>query len=186
MTTLEIKGVHASAAGVEILHGIDLAVSSGEVHVLMGPNGSGKSTLSHVIMGRPGYEVTAGEITLDGVDVLQLAPWERAQAGLFIALQYPTEVPGVRLHDVISEAFSAAGARHGRYCLNDRGGGRKDRLRRRVPYAVAQRRPVWWREEAKRDASAWCHQAANSNSGRARLWSRCGCASYLCPTGSSR
>ena len=109
MTTLEIKGVHASAAGVEILHGIDLAVSSGEVHVLMGPNGSGKSTLSHVIMGRPGYEVTAGEITLDGVDVLQLAPWERAQAGLFIALQYPTEVPGVRLHDVISEAFSAAG-----------------------------------------------------------------------------
>ena len=109
MSTLEIKGLHASAGGVEILHGIDLTVSSGEVHVLMGPNGSGKSTLSHVIMGRPGYEVTAGEITFDGVDLLQLAPWERAQAGLFIALQYPTEVPGVHLRDVVAEAFAAAG-----------------------------------------------------------------------------
>jgi Fe-S cluster assembly ATP-binding protein len=75
----------------------------------MGPNGSGKSTLSHVIAGRPGYEVTAGQVRLDGVDLLGLAAWERAQAGLFLALQYPIEVPGVTLVDALSAAFSAAG-----------------------------------------------------------------------------
>jgi len=108
VSSLEVRGLHATAAGVEILHGIDLTVSSGEVHVIMGPNGSGKSTLSHVIMGKPGYEVTAGEVTLDGVDLLALAPWKRAQAGLFLALQYPTEVPGVHLEDVLVESFRAA------------------------------------------------------------------------------
>ena len=84
-------------AGKEILRGVDLVVRSGEVHAVMGPNGSGKSTLAHVLMGRPGYEVTGGSVPLDGVDLLALAPWERAQAGLFLALQYPTEVPGVSL-----------------------------------------------------------------------------------------
>jgi len=108
MSTLSVRGLHASAGGVEILRGIDLTVSSGEVHVIMGPNGSGKSTLSHVIMGKPGYEVTAGEVTLDGVDLLGLEPWKRAQAGLFLALQYPTEVPGVQLEDVLVESFRAA------------------------------------------------------------------------------
>jgi len=108
MSTLKVRGLRASAGGVEILRGIDLTVSSGEVHVIMGPNGSGKSTLSHVIMGKPGYEVTAGEVTLDGVDLLGLAPWKRAQAGLFLALQYPTEVPGVQLEDVLVESFRAA------------------------------------------------------------------------------
>jgi Fe-S cluster assembly ATP-binding protein len=106
---LEINGLRAGVAGKEILKGIDLAVRSGEVHVLMGPNGSGKSTLSHVIMGRPGYEVLAGSVTLDGVDMLVLTPWERAQAGLFLAMQYPTEVPGVAVVDVLEAAFAGLG-----------------------------------------------------------------------------
>jgi Fe-S cluster assembly ATP-binding protein len=106
---LEISGLRASAAGKEIIKGIDLTVRSGEVHVLMGPNGSGKSTLSHVIMGRPGYEVLGGTVTLDGRDLLGLAPWERAQAGLFLAMQYPTEVPGVAVVDVLEAAFEGLG-----------------------------------------------------------------------------
>lgn len=107
MTELVIDGLCAGVDGKEILRGIDLTVRSGEVHAVMGPNGSGKSTLSHVIMGRPGYEVTAGSVTLDGVDVLALDTWERAQAGLFLALQYPTEVPGVSVADVLAAAFEA-------------------------------------------------------------------------------
>jgi Fe-S cluster assembly ATP-binding protein len=109
MSELCIEGLRATAAGAEILRGIDLVVRSGEVHAVMGPNGSGKSTLSHVLMGRPGYEVTGGSVTLDGVDLLALAPWERAQAGLFLALQYPTEVPGVSLEDLLEESFAASG-----------------------------------------------------------------------------
>lgn len=106
---LLVDGLRASVAGKEILQGIDLEVRSGEVHAVMGPNGSGKSTLSHVIAGRPGYEVTGGSVTLDGVDLLALAPWERAQAGLFLALQYPTEVPGVSLEAVLEASYAAAG-----------------------------------------------------------------------------
>jgi Fe-S cluster assembly ATP-binding protein len=106
---LEIRGLRAGVAGKEILQGIDLTVRSGEVHAIMGPNGSGKSTLSHVILGRPGYEVLGGTITLDGADVLAMTPWERAQAGLFLAMQYPTEVPGVALVDLLEAAFEAAG-----------------------------------------------------------------------------
>ncbi len=108
-SVLEIRGLRAAVAGKEILRGIDLTVSSGEVHAVMGPNGSGKSTLSHVIAGKPGYEVLGGSVTLDGVDLLALAPWERAQAGLFLAMQYPTEVPGVRVVDVLTEARRAKG-----------------------------------------------------------------------------
>src|SRR3954453_20046986 len=106
---LRIEGLRAEVAGKEILKGIDLVVRSGEVHAMMGPNGSGKSTLSHVIMGRPGYTVTGGSVTLDGVDVLALDAWRRAQAGLFLAMQYPTEVPGVSLESQLSEAAGAAG-----------------------------------------------------------------------------
>ncbi|MEX2294561.1 MAG: Fe-S cluster assembly ATPase SufC [Acidimicrobiales bacterium] len=106
---LEIKGLRAGVAGKEILKGIDLTIRSGEVHAIMGPNGSGKSTLSHVIMGRPGYEVLGGSVTLNGADVLALAPFERAQAGLFLAMQYPTEVPGVPVLDVLEAAFRASG-----------------------------------------------------------------------------
>ena len=106
---LEIKGLRAGVAGKEILKGIDLTVRSGEVHAIMGPNGSGKSTLSHIIMGRPGYEVLSGSVTLDGVDMLTLEPWQRAQAGLYLAMQYPTEVPGVPVLDVLEAAFAASG-----------------------------------------------------------------------------
>ena len=106
---LEVRGLRAGVAGKEILRGIDLTVRSGEVHAVMGPNGSGKSTLAHVLMGRPGYEVTGGAVTLDGVDLLALEPWRRAQAGLFLALQYPTEVPGVSLYDLLQTSAHAAG-----------------------------------------------------------------------------
>ncbi|HET6953744.1 MAG TPA: Fe-S cluster assembly ATPase SufC [Acidimicrobiales bacterium] len=106
---LEVRDLRAGVAGKEILRGIDLTVRSGEVHAVMGPNGSGKSTLAHVLMGRPGYEVLGGTVTLDGVDLLGLPPWRRAQAGLFLALQYPTEVPGVSLHDLLETAARAGG-----------------------------------------------------------------------------
>src|SRR3954449_2894378 len=109
MSRLEIRGLRAAVAGKEILHGIDLTVSSGEVHAVMGPNGAGKSTLSAVVMGRPGYEVLGGDVLLDGVDLLALEPWERAVAGLYLAMQYPTEVPGVRLDAVLTEGLIARG-----------------------------------------------------------------------------
>jgi len=106
MSTLEIRGLRASVAGKEILTGIDLTIKSGEVHAVMGPNGAGKSTLAAVVMGKPGYEVLGGTVTLDGVDLLSLATWERATAGLYLVMQYPTEVPGVRLDAVLAEALS--------------------------------------------------------------------------------
>jgi Fe-S cluster assembly ATP-binding protein len=109
VSVLKIEGLTARVAGREILKGVDLEVSSGRVHAVMGPNGSGKSTLSHVLAGRPGYEVTGGSVTLDGVDLLGLPAWRRAQLGLFLALQYPIEVPGVSLLDALSESFRAAG-----------------------------------------------------------------------------
>jgi len=109
LTVLQLEGLRAAVAGKEILRGVDLVVRSGEVHAVMGPNGSGKSTLSHVIMGRPGYEVLGGTITLDGADVLAMAPHERAAAGLFLAMQYPTEVPGVSLEAMLTEALVGAG-----------------------------------------------------------------------------
>ena len=92
---LEIKNLHASIAGKEILRGIDLSVNEGEVHAVMGPNGSGKSTLAQVLAGHPGYEVTKGSVTYDGQDLLALDPEVRAQQGIFLAFQYPVEIPGV-------------------------------------------------------------------------------------------
>lgn len=109
-TRLVISGLRASVAGTEILKGVDLEIGPGEVHAVMGPNGAGKSTLSHVIMGKPGYEVLGGSVTLGGIDLLALPTWERARAGLFLAMQYPTEVPGVRLGDVLSASESVPGA----------------------------------------------------------------------------
>ncbi len=109
MTDLVVSGLRAGVEGKEILRGIDLTVSGGEVVAVMGPNGSGKSTLSHVIMGRPGYEVLGGSVTLDGADVLAMEPWERAQAGLFLAMQYPTEVPGVSLQALFEAAMESGG-----------------------------------------------------------------------------
>lgn len=113
MSELIIEGLRARVGGREVLQGIDLAVRSGEVHAVMGPNGSGKSTLSHVLMGKPGYEVTGGSVTLDGVPLLGLAPAERAHAGLFLAMQYPIEVPGVALEEMLTEALVAAGKASG-------------------------------------------------------------------------
>lgn len=92
---LEIKNLHASIAGKEILKGIDLSVNAGEVHAVMGPNGSGKSTLAQVLAGHPGYEVTEGSVTYDGRDLLAMDPEVRAQEGIFLAFQYPVEIPGV-------------------------------------------------------------------------------------------
>src|SRR3954471_17415485 len=109
MSELRIEGLRASVDGKDILRGLDLVVRSGEVHAVMGPNGSGKSTLSHVLMGKPGYTVTGGTVTLDGVDLLALSTWERAQAGLFLAMQYPVEVPGVSVDDLLTEALAARG-----------------------------------------------------------------------------
>ena len=108
-SVLEIEGLRVAVGGTEILRGIDLRIASGEVHAVMGPNGAGKSTLSQAIMGKPGYDVLAGTVTLDGVDLLALSPWERAQAGLFLGMQYPTEVAGVGVVDVLTEAARAAG-----------------------------------------------------------------------------
>jgi len=109
VSTLEIRDLVASVAGNTILNGVSLTVSSGEVHAVMGPNGAGKSTLSAIIMGKPGYEVISGSVTLDGVDVLSMPAWKRAQAGLHLVMQYPTEVPGVQLADVMRNAFAARG-----------------------------------------------------------------------------
>jgi Fe-S cluster assembly ATP-binding protein len=101
---LSITGLTATAAGREVLTGVDLEVRSGEVHVVMGPNGSGKSTLAHALMGRPGTVVTGGSIKLDGVELIGLEPYERARAGLYLALQQPIEVPGVSVRDALVAA----------------------------------------------------------------------------------
>ena len=108
-STLTIRDLHASVDGFEILRGVDLEVRSGEVHELMGPNGSGKSTLAHVLMGRGDYDVTAGSAQLDGVDLLELPTWQRAQAGLFLSFQYPVEIPGVRVEDLLVAAGEGDG-----------------------------------------------------------------------------
>ncbi|HZU73448.1 MAG TPA: Fe-S cluster assembly ATPase SufC [Acidimicrobiales bacterium] len=108
---LKVSGLCAGVAGREILHGVDFEVRTGEVHAIMGPNGSGKSTLGHVLMGRPGYEVSAGSVSIDGQELLGRPVYERARAGLFLALQYPVEVPGVSLVEALEEAVFASGGR---------------------------------------------------------------------------
>lgn len=109
MSTLDICDLHVSIGGVQILNGIDLCVSSGEVHAVMGPNGAGKSTLAAALMGKADYTVTRGSVTLDGADVLAMPTWQRAVAGLHLVMQYPTEIPGVLLDAVLTEAFVARG-----------------------------------------------------------------------------
>ena len=104
---LQIENLHATVGGKEILKGLTLTVSAGEVHAIMGPNGAGKSTLSYVLGGRPGYEVTQGSATLDGQDLLALEPHERAAAGLFLGFQYPVEIPGVSFVQFLREAANA-------------------------------------------------------------------------------
>jgi Fe-S cluster assembly ATP-binding protein len=104
---LEIRNLHATVDGTEILKGLSLTLPTGEVHAMMGPNGSGKSTLSYVLAGREGYDVTEGEISYKGQDLLALAPDERAQAGIFLAFQYPVEIPGVANSVFLKAAVNA-------------------------------------------------------------------------------
>jgi len=112
MATLEIRDLHVSVAdqagdGREILRGVDLTVSAGETHAIMGPNGSGKSTLAYAIAGHPKYQVTSGSVTLDGEDALAMSVDARARAGLFLAMQYPVEVPGVSVSNFLRTAVTA-------------------------------------------------------------------------------
>ncbi len=95
---LEIKNLHVSAEGKQILRGIDLSIKEGEVHSIMGPNGSGKSTLASVLAGREGYEITEGQVFYNGEDLLEMDPEERAREGVFLAFQYPVEIPGSEQH----------------------------------------------------------------------------------------
>lgn len=111
MATLEIRDLHVQietdGGTKEILKGVDLTINSGEIHAIMGPNGSGKSTLASTIAGHPDYEVTSGSITLDGEDVLEMEVDERAKAGLFLAMQYPVEIPGVTMANFLRTAKTA-------------------------------------------------------------------------------
>ena len=107
MALLEIRNLHVRVEEREILHGLDLIVNKGEVHAIMGPNGSGKSTLSHVIAGKPGYEVTEGQILFKGEDLLEMSPDERAANGVFLAFQYPVEIPGVATMTFLRTALNA-------------------------------------------------------------------------------
>jgi len=111
MSTLEIRDLHVSVAtedgAKEILKGVDLTVKSGETHAIMGPNGSGKSTLAYSVAGHPKYDITSGSVTLDGVDVLDMTVDERARAGLFLAMQYPVEIPGVSVANFLRAAKTA-------------------------------------------------------------------------------
>jgi len=120
MSLLEIRNLKAKIGDKEILHGIDLTINRGEVHAIMGPNGSGKSTLSYVLSGRDGYEVTDGEILLDGESVLDMEADERARAGMFLAFQYPVELPGVGGMSFLRAAVNAR--------LRDRGEDEVDQL----------------------------------------------------------
>ncbi len=104
---LEIKKLHATVGGKEILKGMNLTIPKGEVHAIMGPNGAGKSTLSYVIAGKPGYEITKGEVLWDGQDLTKMSPDERAAAGVFLAFQYPMEVPGVATMTFLRTAINA-------------------------------------------------------------------------------
>src|SRR5512132_4095897 len=105
--TLQVKGLRAAVGDREILRGIDLTVQQGQIHALMGPNGSGKSTLSNVIMGRPGYRILEGSVIFNGEDITTLTPDQRAKRGLFLAMQYPTEVPGVSVVNFLRTAYQA-------------------------------------------------------------------------------
>jgi Fe-S cluster assembly ATP-binding protein len=113
MHLLEVKNLHVEVGGKKILDGLELSIGKGAVHAIMGPNGSGKSTLAHVLAGKPDYAVTQGEILLDGEDILALAPDERAARGLFLAFQYPLEIPGVATMTFLRTALNAQRKKRG-------------------------------------------------------------------------
>ena len=118
---LEVRGLHASIGGAEILQGVDLTVGAGEVHAIMGPNGSGKSTLANVLAGHPSYTVTQGTVRFEGKDLLSLAPDERAKEGVFLAFQYPVEIPGVRNSQFLRSAVNAVRRHRGEEELDLKG-----------------------------------------------------------------
>ena len=107
MTTLKVENLHVSVAGKEILKGLDLIVNTGEIHAIMGPNGTGKSTLSQTIMGHPAYQVTQGNIYMDGQNLAEMSVDARARAGLFLAMQYPSEIQGVTNSEFMRAAINA-------------------------------------------------------------------------------
>src|SRR3954466_6403219 len=107
MALLEIKNLHAAVDGREILKGINLSLGAGEVHAIMGPNGSGKSTLASVLAGREGYDITEGQVTYFGHDLLEMAAEDRAREGVFLAFQYPVEIPGVSTTNFLRTAVNA-------------------------------------------------------------------------------
>jgi len=110
---LIIENLHATVAGREVLKGIDLTINAGEVHAIMGPNGSGKSTLSYVLAGREGYEITQGKVTFMGQNLLEMEPEDRAAAGIFLAFQYPVEIPGVTTTNFLKTAINSIRKKHG-------------------------------------------------------------------------
>ena len=134
---LEIKNLHARINGKEILKGINLSVKAGEVHAIMGPNGSGKSTLSSVLVGNPAFEVTEGEVTFDGKDLLALSPEERSREGLFLSFQYPVEIPGVSMVNFMRAALNAHRAHKGLEPVSA------------TDFLKCKRRILGWREEAE-------------------------------------
>jgi Fe-S cluster assembly ATP-binding protein len=107
MTKLEIRDLHATVEGTEILKGVDLTINQGEIHALMGPNGSGKSTLANTLLGHPKYKVTKGDVLIDGESIIDLTPDKRAKKGLFLAFQYPVAVPGVTMFSFLRAAYNA-------------------------------------------------------------------------------
>ncbi|HEV2007410.1 MAG TPA: Fe-S cluster assembly ATPase SufC [Burkholderiales bacterium] len=113
-TLLEVRGLHATVNGIEILKGIDLTVKSGEVHAIMGPNGSGKSTFAKVLAGHPAYEVTGGTVAFEGKNLLELAPEARARAGVFLGFQYPIEIPGVANSQFLRLAYNTVQQQRGK------------------------------------------------------------------------
>ena len=113
-TLLEVRGLHATVNGIEILKGIDLTVRNGEVHAIMGPNGSGKSTFAKVIAGHPAYEVTGGEVRFEGNNLLELQPEARARSGIFLGFQYPIEIPGVANSQFLRLAYNTVQAQRGK------------------------------------------------------------------------
>ena len=131
MSLLKVEGLKATVADQHILNGLDLAVNPGEVHAIMGPNGSGKSTFANVLAGRPGYKVTGGTVNFDGTDIIELEPHERAHAGMFLAFQYPVEIPGVSNMEFLKASTDSLA--HARGCLLYTSPSPRDRTRSRMP-----------------------------------------------------
>ena len=176
MATLEIKDLHVSVntdeTKKEILSGVNLTIKAGETHAIMGPNGSGKSTLSYAVAGHPKYEVTSGEVLLDGEDVLAMTVDERARAGLFLAMQYPVEVPGVSMSNFLRTAATAVRGEAPKLRLLGQGGQAGDGRpghRPGVRRAQRERGLLRRREEAPRDPAARPAPAEDRDPRRDRL-----------------